>query len=148
MIILKKSEIKDENKMKSGSIVMIVAKPGSLRKGYQALLSSIPGIQTIGVVESRAAASKWMAVHHPAIALVGGNGLGDQVWSLLHQIKHESPQTRCLVIMEKVEQVQENAMEYADAIFLEGAPPEELVRIVEKLIEASGNITAAAQSGE
>ena len=114
--------------------VLIVAGPGSLRTGLQALLSSIVHVNNIEVAESKQAARQLASIHKPVLALLGSQGSSGQVWITLEAIKAASPQTRCIVLVEDVHQLQASNAERADALLLQGTAPEELVATIEGLL--------------
>jgi len=120
--------------MESGVSVLIVAGPGSLRTGLQALLSSIVPVNSIQVAENKRAVQRLASRHKPALALLDSQGSGDQVWITLQAIKAASPQTRCIVLVEDVHQLQAGDAELADVLLLQGTSPEELVATIEGLL--------------
>lgn len=120
--------------MASGVSVLIVAEPGSLRTGLQALLSSIAPVNNIQVAENKRVAQRLASRHKPALALLGSQGAGDQVWITLQAIKAASPLTRCIVLVEDVHQLQTGDAELADVLLLQGTSPEELVATIEGLL--------------
>jgi DNA-binding NarL/FixJ family response regulator len=120
--------------MEAGVSVLIVAGPGSLQTGLRALLSSMVSADRIQVADSHRAAGSLSARHKPTLALLGSRGTDEQVWITLQAIKAASPQTRCIVLVEDVHQLQAGAAEPADALLLQGTSPEELVATIEGLL--------------
>jgi DNA-binding NarL/FixJ family response regulator len=120
--------------MEVGTSALIVAKPGALRGGLQALLSSISAIQSVELVDDGPTALKLLAGLHPRLALLEGDSSSDRVWSTLREIKGASPQTRCIVLVENVQQGQSADALQADAVLLQGTSPDEVVAAIERLL--------------
>jgi DNA-binding NarL/FixJ family response regulator len=120
--------------MEVGISALIVARLGPLRSGLQALLSSIPSIQSIDLADNGPAALKLFADRHPRLALLEGDSSSDQVWITLQEIKDMSPQTKCIVLVDSVQLGQTAEAAQADAVLLQGTSAYELVTTIEQLL--------------
>jgi DNA-binding NarL/FixJ family response regulator len=120
--------------MEVGISALIVARLGPLRSGLQALLSSIPSIQSIDLADNGPAALKLFTDRHPRLALLEGDSSSDQVWITLQEIKDMSPQTKCIVLVDSVQLGQTAEAAQADAVLLQGTSAYELVTTIEQLL--------------
>ena len=121
--------------MNSGASVLIVAKPGSVRNGLQALLSSIVGIQSVELADDCLEALKLNVERQATLILLEGGRPDTQVWYAVREIKRTWPHTRCIVLVTDVEQQQSADGAIADAVVLHGTPPTELVATIERLLD-------------
>lgn len=120
--------------MESDVYVLIMAKPGSLRRGLQSLISSLSGIRAVGLVDHHSAAVQMTLELHPALAILESDASGNQILETVREIKHLSPQTKCMVLVDSVEKQKQAHLFGADAVILQGTSPEELVFTVEFLL--------------
>lgn len=124
----------NEKTMDSDAYVLIMAKPGSLRRGLQSLISALNGIRAVGLVDHHAAALQMTQELHPALAILESDTSGNQILETLREIKHLSPQTKCIVLVDTVEKQQQAHLFGADAVILQGTAPDELVFTLEFLL--------------
>lgn len=120
--------------MEVGTTALIVARLGPLRSGLHALLSSIPSIQSIDLVDDGPAALKLLADRHPRLALLEGDSSSDQVWSTLREIKGIAPHTKCILLVDSVQLGQTADAAQADAVLLQGTSAYDLVTTIEQLL--------------
>jgi DNA-binding NarL/FixJ family response regulator len=73
--------------MPTDVLILVAAKPGVLRDGFQAVLAAIPRTKVIDPVDNSASALRAVAEHQPALILLDTNLPDYQVWTLLEQIK-------------------------------------------------------------
>lgn len=122
--------------MQPSHSVLIVAPPGALRRGLQALLHSMASIRSITLAEDGADSLQLVAAQQPDIVLIDLRMLGDEAWTVLRRIKVSSPLTQRIVLADDVRQQEQMAAQAAEGILLKGALPAELVSVVERLLSA------------
>ncbi len=113
---------------------LIAAKPGWVRDGLQSLLASIPRITHIHLRDDRRSALQMMADQQPIIVLFGSDFPIDEVLEMLHQIKGEWANTRCIVLIEDIQQEQSAKAAGADAVLHTGFLAARLIALVESLL--------------
>lgn len=123
--------------------LLIVAKQGPLRDSMRALLTALPRIEIVDETDSTAAALDVVSQQRPDLVLIDSNFSAEDVWVFLRQIRKRSPRTRRLFLADTVGEKQEIEAPCAEAIFLKGAPPAELVANIERLLMPSPNPTSA-----
>jgi DNA-binding NarL/FixJ family response regulator len=111
---------------------LIVAGPGSLQSGLQALMTAMPQIKIVGQTHDAALALKMVADHHPDLVLVDANSPG-QVGTTLKQIRKESSHTRSIVLVEDAHQQQQVEAIGADIVLLKGFPAAKLIATIESV---------------
>lgn len=118
--------------MKSGISILLVAEPGPLRNGLEALLRSIMPEHSIAAADDAVAMMNHVAVQQPEIVLLDFRLLGDEAWPLLRRMKQISPSTQRIVLADDVLQQQAIATPAAEEVLLKGVAAAELVKIIEK----------------
>lgn len=116
--------------------VLIVAPPGALSRGLQALLHSMATIRSATLAEDGADILQLVADQRPDAVLIDLQILGNEAWTVLRQIKASSPLTQRIVLADDVRQQKQVAAPAAEEILLKGALPAELVSVVERLLAA------------
>ncbi|MCJ7662088.1 MAG: response regulator [Anaerolineales bacterium] len=111
-------------------LALIVASPSSLQNGLMALLTTISQISAVMVAEEASLALRMVRDHHPALLLLDVNLPESQ--TLLKQLKTDWPKTRCILLVDSVEQ-KEGVID-ADAVLIKGFPAEKLIGTVEQLL--------------
>ena len=117
-----------------GFFVMLMVRPGSLRNGLLALLKSIPGIVTIETAESSESGMINFVKQKPQLVIFEADGSYDRLSFLLGSIKSKFPAACCILIAENQPDPVTIADLQIDAIIQQGAHPDELVILIEKLI--------------
>jgi DNA-binding NarL/FixJ family response regulator len=123
--------------MKSHVLVLIVARPGPLRDGLRALLTTVPQIELVGQVDNAPSALKMVAERRPAVVLLNPDLPGDEVWTVLKGIKAEGSQTRCIVLADNIQQQQVAKAAGADYALLKGFAATRLLRTIESLLSSA-----------
>jgi len=111
--------------MQTDPAIMIVAKPGVERDGFQAVLTAIPRAQVMDPAGDGVSALRAVAEHHPALVLLDTNLPDSQVWTLLEQVKAQWPQVQCLVLADNRQQRQTAQTAGADRVLIKGCPAKE-----------------------
>ncbi len=111
--------------MQTDPSILIAAKPGVERDGFQAVLMAIPRAKVMDPANDGAAALKAVAEHRPALILLDTNLPDYQVWTLLKQVKAQWPQVQCLVLADNRQQRQIAQAAGADHVLIKGCPAKE-----------------------
>ncbi len=111
--------------MQTDPSILIAAKPGVERDGFQAVLTAIPRAKVMDPANDSAATLRVVAKHQPALILLDTNLPDYQVWTLLKQLKAQWPQVQCLVLADNRQQRQTAQAAGADRVLIKGCPAKE-----------------------
>jgi DNA-binding NarL/FixJ family response regulator len=111
-------------------VVLIVAKPGPLRDGMQALVSAMPRVETIRELDDLPSTLVADVDGLPDLVLLSCRTDGGVVRSMIEQVKARWPRSRCITLVGSVEQQQEAELAGADAVVLNGPPPQKLLKTI------------------
>ena len=117
--------------------IAIIAPPGPLRDGLQALLASISRSGSVQVLDSAALSRDRLDLIRPDVALIDASRLDMAIGQALQQIRSIWPQARCLVLVDDVEQHASALAAGAAGAFVKGGRAAELASAVERLIAGS-----------
>lgn len=116
---------------------LIVATPGRLRDGWQALLMATHRIKIVGQTDNAASTLEMIAEQQPALVLLDAGLLGNDVRRVLTEIRAESPLTRCIVLADNIQQQHAAKVAGADRTLLKGFSASTLVTTIESLLPAA-----------
>jgi DNA-binding NarL/FixJ family response regulator len=119
--------------MKPGKSILIMAKPGALRTGLQALLQSINREHTVLFAEDRTQILELFREMPASLFILEEDRAGGKIWDVLLDVKRLAPRIKCIVLLEDVQE--KSAEILADAAILKGTSPEQLVSVIESLLE-------------
>jgi DNA-binding NarL/FixJ family response regulator len=125
--------IPKEHQPEDNALVLVVARPSRIRDSLQALLHIVPQLKVAMATHSFLAV-QMMAQYNPALILLDVDLPDDQVWDLLKQIQLTRPQTRCLFLVNSIQQQQAARAAGAHAALLKGFGTAELFTTIEKLL--------------
>ena len=114
--------------------VLIIAKPSRMRDGLRALLRTIPYLTLVGQVDDGPSAIKTMTDQHPTLVLLGANLPDEDIQTVLAQIKTRWPETRCIVLVDNVQQQWIAKAAGADSALLVGFPASKFVSTIQELL--------------
>ena len=114
--------------------VLIIAKPSRMRDGLRALLRTIPYLTLVGQVDDGLSAIKTMTDQHPTLVLLGANLLDEDIQTVLAQIKAKWPETRCIVLVDNVQQQWIAKAAGADSALLVGFPAAKFINTIQELL--------------
>ena len=117
------------------STVLIVASPGELREGLQALLATQFQIGRVLVANDGAEALSAIERSCPELLVIDGNILASNVRRLLERAREECPHSRSLVLVDSAAQLNEADSAGADRAVLKGYPAAQLLGAVSELID-------------
>jgi DNA-binding NarL/FixJ family response regulator len=118
-----------------GPKLLIAAEPDRMRDSLHLLLKTVRGISIVGLVDDSSAALRMISERHPALVLLDTNLLGEEMATVLEQIKADESQSRCLVLADTFEQQREAGSAGADAALVKGFSMEELFQTIEELLQ-------------
>ena len=113
---------------------LIVAYPGPLWDGVEALLASVPRVGVIGKVESIEGAMRKAAAHRVDMLLVDGSFPEEGIRRLLGRCATTGGGVRTIVFANTARQARRVRRLSVDAVFTTGRPAGQLVSVVEDLL--------------
>ncbi|MBN1993189.1 MAG: response regulator [Anaerolineae bacterium] len=113
---------------------LIVASPGRIRDGLRTMLRAVPCIETIFQASDGPAAMRIIAEEQPALVLLDSKLANNDIQSVSRQIKAESPHTRCIVLVDNMQQQWMAKIADADSVLTIGCPAGEFFTTVEGLL--------------
>jgi DNA-binding NarL/FixJ family response regulator len=119
---------------KQVTLALIVARPGPLRNGLQALMTTMPQIEILAETTDPSALRRMGAGMQPDVVLLDASLPEDQVWAALGRIKAEWSQTRSIVLVEDSQQQQKAQAAGADVVLIQGTPAGQLIAAIEGLL--------------
>lgn len=114
--------------------VLIVANPGRIRDSLRALLGSISQIGIVFQANDSPSALKIIVDCQPALVLLDFKLANNDIQSILRQIRAGSPQTRCVILVDTIQQRWMAKVADVDSVLLTGFSAEELFTTIEKLL--------------
>lgn len=114
---------------------MLIVRSGSIKNGLCALLKSIASISRIEITEDPVAGLEWVSTWQPHLAIIAGNGFGDQVSSLLMSSKRRSPTTCFMLFAENLPDAMGAEELEVEAVVQQGTHPDDLARLIESLVQ-------------
>ncbi len=113
---------------------LIVANPGRIRDGLRTLLRAVPRIETIFQASDGPTALQIIEERHPALVLLDSRLANNDIQTVSRQIKAESPQTRCIILVDNIRQQWMAKVADADSVLTIGCPAGEFFATIEGLL--------------
>lgn len=113
---------------------LIVAHPGRIRDGLRTLLRATPRIETVFQADDGPSALKIITEYHPALVLLDSKLANNDIQSVSRHIKTESPQTRCIILVDHARQQWMAKVADADSVLPVGCPAGEFFATVEGVL--------------
>lgn len=113
---------------------LIVAHPGPLRDGVEALLASVPRVKVL-VEEASVEGAMRKAARPVDLLLVDGSYSEGEIRRLLKRCLATCPEMRSIVYANNARQTQQAYRLDVDAVFMTGRPADQFVRMVEELLQ-------------
>jgi DNA-binding NarL/FixJ family response regulator len=136
MAKLKRDELEDRDAQKQTRwVALIVAPPGRLSDGWQALLLATPQIAEVRQVHDLSSALETAHTREPDLILFNGEPFGCRPWAEVRQIKEKWPHCCCVVLVCYARQRQEALATGADEVLIRGFAAVQLSTAVEQLFE-------------
>jgi len=120
--------------MNTKGSVLIIARPSQLRASLQVLLTTIPQIERIDLVDSGPAALALSAEVLPTLVLLDLNSPDDQTAATLKQLKAKWPHSQYIVLVDKEPGKQLTRSAKAEVILIKGVPAAKLLAAIEALL--------------
>ena len=121
--------ILDQNN-NSKPLILIVAPPGNLQIGLQALLTTRLEVDVL-VTGNETSAMKVIKRHNPALVILDDNLPKEIVPTIIEAVRTNSPDIACIVMINDEAHRQYLTDEGADLVLLKGIPPARLISIIE-----------------
>ena len=129
---MERSDEKGHGEMEASAL--IIARPGPLRDGLQALVDTMPLIRALNVLNDVSSALGGETGGSPALVLLDADLSNDRVWLTVRRVKRKWPRARTIILAGSVEQQAEAEVAGADVVLLEGFPAGKLVAAIVKLL--------------
>jgi DNA-binding NarL/FixJ family response regulator len=114
-------------------MVLIVAPPGDLQIGLQALLAVLPDVEVLVAAEGPLALEV-IERHAPRLVILDDDLPGDAALLSANRIKARWPEIRCLVLVRDEQQRQRVGKTNADLVLIKGYPAAKLIAAIEGLL--------------
>jgi DNA-binding NarL/FixJ family response regulator len=105
-----------------------------MRDGLRALLRTVPHLNPIEQADDSLSALEIASRHHPALILLGSNLPDEDIQSVLRKTRTTQPETRCLVLVDNLQQQSLAQAKGADRVLLTGFPTEVFLMTIEELL--------------
>ena len=113
---------------------LIVARPSRIRDGLRALLKAVPEIGGVFQANDGPSALNIIVERQPALVLLDFKLANNDIQNIARQIRAESPQTRCIIIVDNNRQRWMAKVADVDSVLLRGFSAEELFTTIEELL--------------
>lgn len=114
-------------------LTLIVGRPGPLREGLRAALSTMPHLVVVGEADSAASALE-MALHcAPILVVLSADAPGRDTLDAWRQLKARWPEARCIILADTVQQQEMARTAGVDTVLLKGFAAPKLFAAVETL---------------
>lgn len=140
-------ERRGDRMVTSGASLLVVARPGRLRQGLQALLRTIPEIEIVGQADCDAEALVLIVQQQPSLVLLDSSLAFPDVLTVLAEIKRAYPQIRCIVLVENVQQQGAAREEGADVALITGFSAKVLHAAIHDLLVSVSKPVGAQDEG-
>jgi DNA-binding NarL/FixJ family response regulator len=119
---------------KQVTLALVVARPGPLRNGLQAVMTTMPQIEILAETTDPSTLLRMGDEIQPDIVLLDADLPEEQVWAAVRRIKEEWSQTRSIVLVKDSQQQQRAQAAGADVVLIKGHPAARLIAIIEGLL--------------
>jgi DNA-binding NarL/FixJ family response regulator len=119
--------------MTTKQMILIVALPGDLQIGLQALLTVLHGVEVLVAAEGPLALEV-IERHAPSLVILDDDLPGDAALLAANQIKARWPDIRCLVLVSDEQQRQRVQETSADLVLIKGYPAAKLIAAIKGLL--------------
>ncbi len=120
--------------MRRSGKALVVARPGRLSDGWQALLLATPWIAEVRQAHDTSSALEALPNLGPDVVVLDTDAFGDVTWALLGQIKAEVFPSYCIALIDSDRQRPKALALRADAVLVKGFSAEQLSAAVEGLL--------------
>jgi response regulator RpfG family c-di-GMP phosphodiesterase len=113
-------------------LAVVVDEPGRERDALRTMLASMQNARIVEILDDCSALEYWMVGHYPDLVVIRERSIEMECLDRLKSIKKVNPQSRFLVIAEKMDQVQSLLAEGIDHVFLKGFTSTELFVVLDQ----------------
>ena len=122
---------------------LVVARPGLVQDGLQALLTAIPDMDALEPAQDGSSALDSLKSHHPNLVILDSSLAEGELCRMLKQIKEGWPDIRCIVIAKNPPQGRAMEAAGADAVLVEGFSAQLLSTTIKALSVGAATRTAS-----
>lgn len=115
--------------------VLILAKPGELRDGIEALLAAVPQVDSVYCRSNINVNSSQLAKLGPDLLVFNSTKTGQSANNQLRQIKQRLPYIKVLNIVDSKEAKEKPDNTYSDVTLVKGFRGVRFIEVVRKLLE-------------
>jgi DNA-binding NarL/FixJ family response regulator len=119
--------------LNTNRVILIVAPPGDLQIGLQALLTTHLDVDVL-VTGVGSSALNVIEKHNPSIVVLDIDLLSDAVSMIITYVKYNCPETACVVMVNDDQARSPLKDQGADFVLLKGFPALKLVTLIEDLL--------------
>jgi DNA-binding NarL/FixJ family response regulator len=130
-----------ENKADADASALIVAAPSRKRNSLRTLLRAVPQITIIDLVDDVSSVLESNGDHSPDLLVLDLSLSVNGIWTMLEQIRAEWPQTRCIVLVETIQQRQMAQEANVDGVLFNGFSTDKFFALVERLLPRGDSST-------
>jgi len=120
--------------MTTAALVLIAIQLESLRRSLLALLAISPLFSAVHSVEDARSAAAAAAQLQPVLVVLDADLLRGEAVKTIEQIKAAAPHTRCIVLVDTIQEQRAMESTRADRVLFKGYPAAELLTIVKHLL--------------
>ena len=124
----------EQAEIKMGGAALLVAVPGRLRDGWQALLRATPEINTVYPVDDLPSALRMLDGNLPELVVLDAGPFGIGAWDLLRQLKARRSHSRCIALVCYSWQERDALLAGADEVLFRGFAAEEMFSAAKRLL--------------
>jgi DNA-binding NarL/FixJ family response regulator len=125
---------------------LVVARPGLVRDGLQAVLSAVPGVCALEPADCAATALERLENHPLCLTILDSSLAEEELCTTLGMIKEKWPHVWCIVIADSPRQGRVLQTADADAVLVEGFAPPLLSKMIREVIDAADSPLAATDA--
>ena len=125
--------------LNSTASLLLVARPSRMREGLQALLRTIPDIKIVGQADSESQALTLISQQQPALVLLDSSLVLKEILPVFVLVKSKYPRTRCIVLVENLQQQSAAREAGADASIITGFSVEVLHATIDQVLMSINN---------
>jgi len=118
--------------------VLVLAKPGELRDGIEALLAAVPLVDSVYCRSNLNVNGSQLAKLSPDLLVLNPNKPGESLTNQLREIKQRLPYIKVLQIVDREEAKEKTDSTYSDVILVKGFRGARFIEVVNKLLK-NGN---------
>ncbi len=119
--------------VKTKQVILIVANPGNLQQGLQALLTVIRDVEVL-VANEIASVLEVVESHTPSLLILDNDLIGDDVLVKMDRIKSRWPNIRWVILVNDEQQRQRVQEMDADLVLIKGFPAAKLIIAIKALL--------------